>query len=163
VRLVLDKSDLVCAWVASLIPQMRGEGFGPAARGIGVEDSTGTPLGGVVIHSWTPAFRNAEISFASVSPRWLTRRMISGILAYPFDQMEVQRLTSLTPKRNVPARRFVELFGFKREGVVRLGFGDDDMVVSGLLRSEWATSRFNLRRDPGEPIERPKTSFARRA
>ena len=36
---------------------------------------------------------------------------------------------SLTPKRAKEARRFIDVFGFKREGVVRRGFGDDDAIV----------------------------------
>lgn len=160
-KLVLTEGPNVAAWVAARIPQMTGsQDFGPCDA-IGVVSEDGTPLGGVVFHGYQPRFGNMELSMASDSPRWLTRRLISGILAYPFDQHGVQRVTALTPKRNAACRRFLELFGFKREGVIRRGFGDDDMIVSGLLRSEWERSRFNMRRDASVPIERPQTSFPR--
>ena len=163
-RLVLDDSANVAEWVASRIPQMSGGAdFGFGAVGIGVVSSDGRPLGGVVFHNYQGRFSNIEVSFASASPRWLTRSLISGILAYPFDQLGVNRITSLTPRKTTSARRFLELFGFKREGIVRSGFGDDDMVISGLMRSEWARSRFNTRRDPAAKSERPQTSFPRKA
>lgn len=161
-RLILDDSANVCAWVSERIPQMGGGYFDQYAIGIGVASNDGGALGGVVFHDYQPRARNIEVSFASDGPRWLSRAMISGILAFPFDQLQLNRITTLTPRLNVPARRFVELFGFKREGVIRQGFGDDDMIVSGMLRSEWSRSRFNLHRDPAVPIVRPVTSFRRK-
>ncbi len=42
------------------------------------------------------------------------------------------------------ARRFLDAFGFRREGLVRKGFGDDDAMISGLLKREWEASRWRL-------------------
>jgi RimJ/RimL family protein N-acetyltransferase len=60
--------------------------------------------------------------------------------------LKCARITSQTPKRNRRARQFLQKFGFKQEGCVRLGFGDDDSIISGLLASEWACHRFNRER-----------------
>jgi RimJ/RimL family protein N-acetyltransferase len=155
-RLVLGDDAAVAAWVAARIPQMSGShDFGPCAA-IGVVSDAGAPLGGVVFHNYQPRFRNIEVSFAADTPRWLSRRLIRGLLSYPFDQLKCQRITTLTPKRNKPAREFLNRFGFKREGVIRRGFGDDDMIISGLLAREWKGSRWmteppiskNLRASP---------------
>jgi RimJ/RimL family protein N-acetyltransferase len=144
-RLILDQSEDVAAWVAARIPQMAGAAdFGPATA-IGVASEDGRALGGVVFHGYQPRFRNIEVSFASETPRWLTRNLIRQILAYPFDQLACQRLTAITPKKARAARAFLERFGFKREGVVRRGFGDDDAIVSGLLKGEWERSRWQDR------------------
>jgi RimJ/RimL family protein N-acetyltransferase len=141
-RLVLDESPEVAAWVAARIPQMSGaEDFGPC-RAIGVVTERHEPLGGVVFHNYQAGFRNIEVSFAADGRRWLTRNLIKGILAYPFEQLGCQRVTTLTPKRNREARKFLDTFGFKREGVVRRGFGNDDMIVSGLLKREWLRSKW---------------------
>ena len=141
-RLILDQSDAVAAWVAERIPHMASAAdFGPCAA-IGVAGADGRPLGGVVFSNWQPRFANIEVSFASESPRWLTRNLIRAILAYPFDQLACARLTAITPKKARPARAFLDHFGFKREGVIRKGFGADDAIVSGLLRREWAASRW---------------------
>jgi RimJ/RimL family protein N-acetyltransferase len=141
-RLVLDQSEAVAAWVAARIRQIDGAAdFGPCS-GIGVEAADGRALGGVVFHNYQPRFASIEASFASASPRWLTRNLIRQIMAYPFDQLGCQRLTAITPKKARAARAFLDAFGFKREGVVRRGFGNDDAIVSGLLKREWEQSRW---------------------
>ena len=141
-RIVLGRDPEVADWVARRIPHLgEGRAFGPCAA-IGVESEDGRPLGGVVFSEWRPACRSIEASFASDTPRWLTRRIIGAILAYPFEQLGCQRITTLTPRRARAARRFLDAFGFKREGLVRKGFGDDDAMVSGLLKREWEASRW---------------------
>ena len=141
-RLVLGRDAEVAAWVAARIPQMSGaDEFGPCAA-IGVESEAGKPLGGVVFSNFLPRYRSIEASFASEHPRWLTRPLIRQIMAYPFGQLRCQRITAVTPRRARAARRFLDAFGFRREGMVRKGFGDDDAVISGLLRREWDRSRW---------------------
>jgi RimJ/RimL family protein N-acetyltransferase len=144
-RLVLGQDALVAEWVAARIPHVgAGAAFGPCAA-LGVEGEGGTLLGGVVFSNWQPACHAIEASFASDTPRWLTPRLISQILSYPFGQLDCQRVTAITPRRAKSARRFLDVFGFRREGMVRKGFGDDDAVISGLLRREWEVSRWRAR------------------
>jgi RimJ/RimL family protein N-acetyltransferase len=142
VRLVLGRDAEVAAWVAARIPQMQGpEDFGPCAA-IGVESEAGRPLGGVVFSNYLPRYGAIEASFASEHPRWLTRALIRQIMSYPFSQLSCRRITAVTPARATAAQRFLQAFGFRREGLVREGFGADDAVISGLLRREWETSRW---------------------
>jgi RimJ/RimL family protein N-acetyltransferase len=151
-RLIWDRPSDVAAWVASQIPQMSGGHDFGACQAVGVIGEDGRLLGGIVFHNWQAGFRNIEVSFASSTSRWLTRNLLRQILAYPFDQLQCQRITALTPKKNAQARKFLDGFGFKREGVVRRGFGNDDMIVSGLLAREWRASKWMAtRRSLGEP------------
>lgn len=154
-RLILNSPAEVSAWVAARIPQMGGQPFSGVTWAIGVEAENGKPLGGVVFTNHIPAWRTIEISFASDSPRWLTKRMISGIMAYPFDQLGVQRLTSVTPKKNKAARAFIDAFGFRREGCCWRALGTDDAIISRLSRRDWAESRFNVRRRQPIPDQHP--------
>lgn len=141
-RLALGRSAETADWVAARIPHLgSGDAFGPCAA-LGVEDADGSLIGGVVFSGWRPSCRSIEASFASDTARWLTRRLITQIMAYPFGQLDCQRVTAITPRKAGPARRFLDAFGFKREGLVRKGFGDDDAVISGLLRREWEMSRW---------------------
>lgn len=153
-RLVVGEDAVVAAWVAARIPHMARNGldFGPCAA-IGVVSETGEPLGGVVYHNYRPHCADIELSFASASPKWLTRPLIRGLMAYPFDQVGCQRVTGVTPKRAKEARAFLDKFGFKREGVVRFGFGDDHAIISGLLRKEWEQSPWARARsaEPAQP------------
>jgi RimJ/RimL family protein N-acetyltransferase len=144
VKVVIDRSGAVARWVASRIPLMAGTlGFEDKAVAFGVLSDAGQPLGGVVFTDWQPVYRAIQISFASASPRWLTPRLVTAILDYPFAQLACQRITSVTPSQAVSARRFLEKFGFSREGRIRRGFGTDDAIISGLLAEDWAGHRFN--------------------
>lgn len=142
-RLLLGHDADVAAWVAAHIPQMQDSlGFGPCAA-IGVLDAKGAPMGGVVFHNYQPTFRTIDLSGAAVSARWLTRRIVHDILAYPFEQLDCLRISSITAKRNHQARAVLEKLGFRREGGHRLGFGVyGDAISYGLLQREWRAGRF---------------------
>lgn len=132
----------IIQWVAERIPQVGyAAAFGPAMA-IGVVSEDDKLLGGVVFHGYMPQFKSIEASFASTGPRWLTRPLICGILNHPFVTLDCNRITAATPRSSASARRFLNRFGFQFEGLLRQGFGDDDAVISGLLRDEWLASRW---------------------
>ena len=136
--------QFIAAWVAGRIPHVgNAESFGLYSS-IGVLSADGTHLlGGVVYHNYVPAYRSIEISTASETPRWLTKSVIAGIFAYPFTQLQVDRVQAVTPKSSASARTFLEKFGFKREGSHRKAYGDfGDAISYGLLRSDWEKCRF---------------------
>lgn len=156
-RLLFGQDAVVADWVAERIPLMKdGADFGLCSA-LGVVSETGELLGGVVYHGYQPRFRNIELSFASGSRRWLTREILCALLRYPFEQLDCVRVTGVTPRRATSARRFLKQFGFKHEGCVRRGFGNDDAIISGLLRTEWRRSKWaqplSERRRPREVID----------
>ena len=141
-RLVYEGQEYIARWVAARIPQMAGvDDFGPCSA-IGIEGEDGKPIAGVVFHNYFPHFGNVEMSVASESPRWLTKRLIQAIMKYPFEQLDCRRVTSMTPKKNAPTRTFLTKFGFTMEGKLRKGFGDDDLMIYGLMRREFRLSRW---------------------
>lgn len=142
-KLHFGADDFVANWVAERIPHMRGGGFGPNAS-IAVLTDDGALIGGVVFHDFRPDVRSIEVSGASVSPRWLTRSLISMILSYPFEQLHCRRITTITPRRNEAARRFNRKLGYKQEGLIRRGFGNDDAIVYGMLAGEWRRGKYCL-------------------
>lgn len=147
-RLVTGLSDVVGKWVAARIPYVgKPEEFGPF-EAMGVVDSGGRPVAGIVWHGWKPDYGNIELSAAADSPRWLSHRLLAEIFAYPFLFLRCRRVTTLTPSRNARALAVDRKLGFVEEGRVRLGFGDDDMVIMGLLREEWLAGRFG----PPQPV-----------
>ena len=138
-KLVLGLDYAVAQWVSFNIPHSNG--FGPCTA-IGIMDANEELAGGVVFNNYQPEYGGIEISFVARSPKCLTKNIICGIFAYPFDQLRVKRVTAVTPRKAASARRFLEKFGFKREGVLRRGFGNDDAIIYGLLEKEWRRSRF---------------------
>lgn len=154
-KLVFGFDADVAAWTAERIPHMYGGDFGPCVA-IGVTDEAAAIVGGVVYHNFMPdPIRSIEMSAVGVSPRWLSKRVLSGLFTYPFVQLKCRRVTMVTPERNGAARRFIRRFGFKQEGVVRKGFGSQHAIIYGMLASEWARSRFNLMAATAEksPVE----------
>ena len=142
-------SQPVAHWVGEQIG--KDIEWGPC-EAIGVADEEDNLIGGVVFSNYQPHFGNIEVSFASIRRDWLTPRLITGILSYPFSQLGVRRITCLSPKRNRSARQFLKKFGFVEEGNIRGGFGTDDMIISGLLASEWAGHRFNVGKSQRESL-----------
>lgn len=136
----------VASWVGGKIPHMNGVGFGPCAS-LAVVDRSNNLAAGLVFHSHQPQYGNIQMSFAAATPRWLTRRLATAILRYPFTQLGVQRVTAITPSDpTTSVWQFLTRFGFQKEGRVRKGLGTDDAIIWGLLASEWRLSRFNADR-----------------
>lgn len=79
---------------------------------------------------------NAEISMAATSPRWASRVTIRKMLEYPFIQLGLRRITTITAASNETALKMNRQLGFKQEGVMRYGMGDEDAIIMGLLREE---------------------------
>lgn len=148
-RLLFDHDRTVADFVARLIPHMAvrvndfgfGEVFGVGAA-IGVLNDRQNLVAGVVFHNYDPYVHSIEVSCAATSKVWAETDIVRAILRYPFVQLGCQRCTAVTPRKATSPRRFLESLGFKREGSVRRGFGDDNAIVYGLLREEWAQSRY---------------------
>lgn len=137
-RLLTGFDKEVTQWVAERIPHVREF---PQSVAIGV--LAGDDLvAGVVFHDYHPEYAYIEVSMAATTAKWASRSVIGAILSYPFLQLQCQRITAVTPRKSEQPRRFLEGIGFKREGVLRLGFGDDNAVIYGLLRSEWEAGKY---------------------
>lgn len=149
-KLLYGHADEVKRWVGWRIPLIRKrmerdpahDPFGPAYA-IGVLDRENRLVAGVVYHNWDPDCSSMELSFAADTPKWLTRNLIRELMRYCFETVGVNRVHSLTPKSYTAARRFVEVFGFKREGVATDGFGPGEhAIISRLLKREWLETKW---------------------
>lgn len=131
-NLVFGQDQAVGDWVKQRLPTIEN-GFGQYCA-IGVE-SEGYLIAGVVYHDYRRF--GIQISMASESPRWCSRRTLRVLLGYPFLQLNVARVTACTSKNNKKLRSLVTRLGFKLEGTIRCGFdGKHDLLVYGLLRDE---------------------------
>lgn len=135
--LVVD--DRLLDWVARRIPNA-DPSWGGRARALGV--AIGSEIvAGMVLFDYDKRFGHAEVAFAADNPRWATRTTIAKLLSWPFGQLGCQRLTTLIAASNKRAIKFNEGIGFRREGLIRKAYGDEDAVILGLLRVElpaWA-------------------------
>ena len=140
-RVLFGCSELIASWVRARIPFMDPDGFGPC-QALGVVASDGRLLGGVVFHNWNEHYKSMEVSCAADSAKWLTKNIIRGILSYPFQQMNINRLSSATRTDDFRTRHVLDALGFSFEGVGRGLFGDCDGVSYSLLADEWRAGRF---------------------
>ncbi len=131
--LLFGEDRLVANWVASRIQVTP---FREDATAIGVVRGDHL-IGGVVYTNFrrNTGGNNIEMGCAGEG-NWLTKGALRVFFAYPFEQLDCCRVTTLVAKKNKRARRFNDKLGFKLEGVVRRGFGHDDACVYGMLIHE---------------------------
>lgn len=140
-RLIYGADEAIAIWVGTQISHApdfhmrRAPDGGKLFHAIGVSDGDKI-IAGVVFHNYYPMYRNIELSMAALSPVWAKPAIIGELLHYPFIQLDCGRVTTLTPANNKRALRFNEHLGFIREGLVRKGYGDEDMIVCGMLSNE---------------------------
>lgn len=120
---------MLCAWAESKITGAKFANY----QTIGVLRD-GKIAAVAVYHEYRHP--SIEMSFAADSPRWATRQVIYTLMAYPFDQLEVRRVTAITRKKNRKIRRLIEGIGFKLEGTLRFAYDkpNDDACVYGFFR-----------------------------
>jgi RimJ/RimL family protein N-acetyltransferase len=91
---------------------------------------------------------NINMHIAKLDGETFPPTFIAAIFDYPFNQVGVRRMTGLIPESNAASIAFAERVGGVREGVLRDGARDGNLVIYGLLRSEadrWLTASFARR------------------
>jgi RimJ/RimL family protein N-acetyltransferase len=112
--------DRLAEWIANRIPGMSANDLRRHAATVGIV------LKGELIAAMACGGKergNVEITFAADSPKWATRETIAKLMRWPFVQLDCHRVTTRIAASNHRAIRFNEGIGFKREGVIREGWG----------------------------------------
>jgi RimJ/RimL family protein N-acetyltransferase len=92
-------------------------------------------IGGIVFNNYRGF--DIEMHGAFDVPDWCRPTTLRRLFAYPFVQLGVTRMTTITGRKNKSARRIDEFVGFKLEGTVRRGLdGREDAMIYGMLRNE---------------------------
>ena len=100
---------------------------------LGVGDEKG--LKGVLAFDDIGA-RNCEM-YAAGQSGFMTRGLLREAGRVMFDVLQVPRVTIRFRESNIHIQRAAERAGFKKEGVIRRFFGDEDAVLMGLLATEY--------------------------
>jgi hypothetical protein len=131
----------VAAWVAQRIPFVGNIGFGTSqfdVTCVGIVDAKDNPICGVVWHDYQPQFGTVAFSIAADSPRWATRNTIRELLAFPFNELNVNKVWTATPSTNQRALRVVQGVGFKKEGTLAEHFGKyGHAIISRMFRKNF--------------------------
>lgn len=134
--------NVVGDWVSKRTTNTGELGFAGNFNAIAVVHND-TLLAGFVYHDWNPQFQTIHMTLAADTPRWASRRVIEGLLRYPFVELDVQRITVTINENNSASLRLAEGIGFKREAVIERGAGKfSNIIVLRLFIEEWHSSRF---------------------
>lgn len=129
---IYGQEDRVVPWVGHRIDEDR---FGDECVAIGLEED-GDLIAGVVYNWYTGPSICMHVA-AEPGRRWLNRDFLFRAFAYPFLQLECNRVTGLVRLDNLDAQRFDEHLGFVKEGIIRQGAADKtDFILYGMLRDE---------------------------
>lgn len=120
----LFRDDAVADWVAARIPGA-SRGFGDCVA-FGVEHG-GKIVAGAVFHNWSPEWRAVEMSAAADDRRWMTRKVVSGLLGYGF---EIARTIYAQHETDSPARSIWLRLGAVETIIPGLRDGRDNVVAT---------------------------------
>lgn len=102
---------------------------------LGIIDRHGKPVAGAVFHDYSPDSATMQASIAALPRRvWCTRRILAGLLAYPFLQIGVRQLYAMSKSTNAAAIDFNARLGFVGAGKIDQYFPDADAVVMRMPR-----------------------------
>lgn len=92
-------------------------------------------LAGVYYEDYNGA--NVICTMAAVpGKRWMTREYLWYCFHYPFNELQVKRMTLLVVETNVEARKLDEHLGFKLEAALKSAHPDGDLLVYAMFRED---------------------------
>ena len=94
----------------------------------------GEIYGVVVFSRFTP--HNCEMSVASASPKFLTRKFLNVIFHYAFITAGKTRVTAVSEEDNHRILDINRRIGFVDEGRLKCWYGEKDGLILRMLRSE---------------------------
>lgn len=109
----------VVDWVAQRVGGIYG-----VARGIGLERG-GEIVAGVAYTD----FNKSQVKVHAAIEGRLTPRFLWTISDYPFNQLQVERVTAEIPRVHAKARKLAEGLGFEQEATLRRAHPSGDMLV----------------------------------
>lgn len=133
---------MLATWCAS---QAIGNGaFSEPFTTMGVVDDQ-TLIGVTVFHNFHPEEGVIEISGASISARWLPRKILLEKFSYVFDQLGCQLCIMRVSERNDRMIAVAKKYGFTGYLIPRLRGRDEAEWVFTLADDDWRRSRFHKR------------------
>lgn len=140
-RLILGRDEELARWAEIVYPPCAPIANGTACIGFASGDGSKV-LGVAFFNNYQHNHGDIELSVVAATPQWATPGNIRAILHYAFVQLGVQRMTASTSKSNKRARKLIEFFGAKLEGVHPKGHMRRETRLTYGLQREVAMERF---------------------
>lgn len=139
-RLLYGHDAAVERFIAQLVPGCP-DGFG-ASLCVGIVDRTGLLVAGWAWHGWNPHAGTIEFSGASITPRWMTRKILNELFGYAFGIANCQMVMTRNSATNTRLHRQLRALGFTRFDVPRLFGRNQDGVFWTLTDDDWKKSEY---------------------
>lgn len=105
-------------------------------------ENEGKIIGACLFHNWQPDEGVIELTSASVSAKWLNRRVLRSMFDYTFNVLNCQLAVMRVAPENTRMCRIASAFGFKRYDIPRLRGRDKAEALFILGDDEWRAGRF---------------------
>lgn len=102
-------------------------------------------IGACLFHNYDADNGVIELTSASVTPKWLSRPVLSDMFGYAFDQMGCQAAVMRVDPDNARMCRIATAFGFKRYDIPRLRGRNKAEALFILGDDEWRGGKFHKR------------------
>lgn len=111
-----------------------------------IDRSMNKVIGSFAFHNWYAMHRRSEVGYAMSADEYKNKGYMSEAMApiieFGFGAMDLNRMEAFIHPENMPSRKLVERFGFRKEGQLAEHFcnkGDiGDSMVYGLLAKDYA-------------------------
>jgi len=103
----------------------------------------GVVIAAVIFNNWDDETGVIEISAASDSKRWLTRRVLKEMFEYPFLRLGCQAVAARGDSENMSLHGIFPAYGFKRYDIPRLRGRDKIESVYVLSDDDWKANGFH--------------------
>ena len=136
--LVIGKE--VVSWVAK-----RTNEFGNFGTDIGIGWERGGKLvAGTAFANWNQVNIEAHIA-SDGSKRWLTRQYLWTIFDYPFNQLNVKRVTLCIGQGNTASRNFAVHLGFELETTLQAAHPSGDLYIYRMWKDScrWISQEYS--------------------
>jgi len=116
-------------------------GFGPC-HCMGVFDK-GKLVGVMVYHNFDRKSGAIEVSGAADTPRWLTKKVLWEMFAYPFEHLDCQIVVMRVSTENTRLHRILTAYGFECYRIPRLRGRHEDELIFTLTDDAWRNNGFH--------------------
>lgn len=113
----------------------------PPSRMMGVFEG-GKIQAAVAFHDFQEKEGVIEISAASESKRWLTRKVLHAIFSYVFNDAKCQLCVARINPENTSLLRIFKAYGFNDIRIPRLLGREKDQIILTLTDDDWLASKF---------------------
>lgn len=119
--------------------------FEDGAMAIGFATEGAGLVAGVVYHDYDPEKGSVEMSAYSSTRRWLNRRLLSTIFAYPFEQIGCRITIARMSEQNAQSTGVWERLGAEMVRLPEVWGEGIACIVAVLTKDNWQESRFNIK------------------